>query len=374
MVHRSRTLLLGAFVVLLVTSFIPFGFYYSSLWNQSTTDLEGSPIETSVFASFVGENGSSVIYPDAYESTTMRPLVLTSDYSEFVDESMIGYDEALVIAENWLIRIGPSMIEWNIWYHFSSDSPPSWTFYFNHIDFVAFVVVDSISGKVIEYESKYLHDYDPTPIDLLEAENFTKNFLESEGIILPTTARYITGEPYDCQRFYSLVFQEYSGLVKVDGSQVIVRTSAFTRGISYFKYSWLGISELDVSGVISPESAQSNALVQFTELASVSDPIWVGSQLTLFEMNNPDNENSTLWRLAWVLDLADGADEDYSGNIIVDAYSGNIFGFRDSFNSFSLVTERTTFGSTEFLLGFGGTTFLSALVIAMYVISIWHRE
>ncbi|MFW9848899.1 MAG: hypothetical protein ACFFF4_07145, partial [Candidatus Thorarchaeota archaeon] len=291
-----------------------------------------------------------------------------------VDESMIGYDEALVIAENWLIRIGPSMIEWNIWYHFSSDSPPSWTFYFNHIDFVAFVVVDSISGKVIEYESKYLHDYDPTPIDLLEAENFTKNFLESEGIILPTTARYITGEPYDCQRFYSLVFQEYSGLVKVDGSQVIVRTSAFTRGISYFKYSWLGISELDVSGVISPESAQSNALVQFTELASVSDPIWVGSQLTLFEMNNPDNENSTLWRLAWVLDLADGDDEDYSGNIIVDAYSGNIFGFRDSFNSFSLVTERTTFGSTEFLLGFGGTTFLSALVIAMYVISIWHRE
>jgi hypothetical protein len=261
------------------------------------------------------------------------------------------------------------MIDWNLWYHLSSSTPPSWTFFFNHVDFLAFVIVDSLSGSVIEYESKYLHDFDPTPIDLLEAENFTKTFLESEDIILPSTARYITGEPYDCQRFYSLVFQEYSGLVKVDGSQVLVRTSAFTRGISYYKYSWLGISELDLSGVLSPESAQANALMQFSDLSTVLEPLWMGSQLTLVEMASDSTSNDTSWRLAWVFDLVDETDDEYDAEIMVDAYSGNIFGFRDSYNSFSLVLERTTFGSSEFLLGLGGTSFLSILVVAMFALS-----
>ncbi|MHA1908889.1 MAG: hypothetical protein ACW98Y_16425, partial [Candidatus Thorarchaeota archaeon] len=108
MIQRSRTLLIGVVISLLVISIIPIGVHYSNLWDQTTTDLEGSPIETSVFASYVGNNGSSVVYPDAYRSTTMRPLVLMTDYSEFTDNEMIGYDSALDIAEDWLIRIGPS--------------------------------------------------------------------------------------------------------------------------------------------------------------------------------------------------------------------------------------------------------------------------
>ncbi|MHA2426385.1 MAG: hypothetical protein ACXAEF_16470, partial [Candidatus Thorarchaeota archaeon] len=106
MIQRSRTLLIGVFVSLLVISVIPIGVYYSNLWDQTTTDLVGSPIESSVFVDYVGDNGSSVVYPDAYRSTTVRPLVLMTDYSEFADDTMIEYDEALDIAENWLTRIG----------------------------------------------------------------------------------------------------------------------------------------------------------------------------------------------------------------------------------------------------------------------------
>jgi hypothetical protein len=374
LINRSRTLLIGVFVSLLVVSAIPIGVYYSNLWDHNTTDLVGTPIESSGFADYVGENGSSVVYPDAYRSTTMRPLVLTTDYSEFVDEVMISYSEALGIAEAWLERIGPSMVTWNLWYHLSSTSPPSWTFFFNHVDFLAFVVVDSLTGRVIEYESKYLHDYDPTPINLAEAENFTKTFLEVENIILPSTARYITGEPYDCHRFYSLIFQEYSGLVKVDGSQVLVRTSAFTRGISYYKYSWLGISELDLSGVLSPDSAKSNALLQLSGMSSVSEPLWLESQLTLVEMLSDTSLNNTSWRLAWVFDFTDTTDDEYEAEIMVDAYSGNIFGFRDSYNSYSQVTEMTTFVSSEFLIGLGGISLLSILVVGMYVLSRSSRK
>ncbi|MCK5238523.1 MAG: hypothetical protein KAR33_03180 [Candidatus Thorarchaeota archaeon] len=369
MIQHSRTLLIGVIITLLVISIIPIGVYYSNHWDQTTTDLEGVPIETTVFASYLGDNGSSLVFPDAYQSTTMRPLVLMSDYSEFAEREMIGYDDALEIAEDWLFRIGPSLIEWSLWYHFTSTTPPSRTFFFTHIDFLAFVVVDSLSGSVIEYESKYLHDYDPTVLDLQEAENLTMSFLESENIILPTTARYIAGEPYDCQRFYSLVFQEYSGLVKVDGSQVLVRTSAFTRGISYYKYSWLGISNLDLSGILSPEVAQQNVLLQFSELSTIVEPVWLGSELTLVEITSASDSNSTSWRLAWVFDLGDNEDDEYDAEIMVDAYSGNMFGFRDSYNSFKLVVEQTTLWSTEFLVGLGGTSFLTVLVVAMYFLS-----
>ncbi|MCK5152668.1 MAG: hypothetical protein KAQ65_12530, partial [Candidatus Thorarchaeota archaeon] len=107
MIQHSRTLLIGVIITLLVISIIPIGVYYSNHWDQTTTDLEGVPIETTVFASYLGDNGSSLVFPDAYQSTTMRPLVLMSDYSEFAEREMIGYDDALEIAEDWLFRIGP---------------------------------------------------------------------------------------------------------------------------------------------------------------------------------------------------------------------------------------------------------------------------
>ena len=364
----SRILTLATLISLIATSLIPIGIYMTNQWDQSSgTMILGEPLSMTVFSSYTGENGSSLVYPDAYESTTLRPLVLMTDYAKFIEERSVDYDEALSIAEDWVVRIGPPMIEWDLWYHLNSTDPPSWTFFFNHMDFVAFVSVDALEGTVIEYESKYLHDYDPTPLDLQEAENLTLSFMESENIILPSTARYITGEPYDCQRFYSLIFQEYAGPVKVDGSQVLVRTSAFTRGISYYKYSWLGISEIDLTGIVSPEVVQYNALLQLGGITNPAEPIWLQSELTLVEL---PAEGSTLvrtWRLAWVMELGDESNEDYDAQVFSDAFSGNVFGFRDSETSYSPVPERTTLYSTELPLGVSGISIVLLLVVGIYV-------
>ncbi len=366
--RKTRGFIVISMVSLLASSVIPIGVYFTHQWDQRTgTSILGTPLNETAFSSYAGENSSSLTYPNAYESTTMRPLVLMTNYDKFTEDSSVSYEDALTIAQNWLNRVGPSLIDWNLWYHLNSTAPPSWKFFFNHIDFIAYVVVDALDGTVIEYECKYLHDYDPTPLDLQEAENLTLAFLASEHIILPSTARYITGEPYDCQRFYSLIFQEYVGPVKVDGSQVFVRTSAFTRGISYYKYGWLGLSELDISGSLSPQVIQNNAQLQLGGLTDPVEPVWLRSEITLVELPNEANTGDRTWRLAWVLELGDNADEHYSAQVFSDAFSGNVFGFRDSYSSYSSVPEQTTLYSTEFLLGVSGMSAILLLVAGMYL-------
>jgi hypothetical protein len=287
---------------------------------------------------------------------------------------MVDYDRALDIAENWLQRIGPSMIIWDLLSHTNSTSPPSWTFYFTHVDFYAFVTVDAIKGLVIEYESKYLHDFDPTVLTLEESEELVQDFLEAEGIELPRTARYIKGEPYDCQRFFSLVFQEYVGPVKIEDSQVLVRASAFTRGISYYRYSWVGIESIDLSGVIAPEVAQRNSLLQLPEIGQVTEPEWSAKEIALSQIAPSDEDVDRKWRLSWILHLEDGNDSDYEAGVYVDAFSGNVFGFRSTESSFTEITERSSLYSTEVLFAIGGASFILLGVTMIFTLYRWKLK
>ncbi len=352
------------------TAILPFLNYSLNLWDSEGVTYIGEPISDSVFAEFIGDDGSSAIYPHAYDTRTIRPLVYETDYSEFVPQVMIDYDEALETAEDWLYRVGPDLISWSMFSHTNSTSPPSWTFYFTHVDFYAFVTVDAVTGSVIEYESKYLHDFDPTVLDLEEAETLVMNFLETENITLPNTARYIKGEPYDCQRFYSLVFQEYSGSVRVEDSQILARASAFTRGISYYKYSWVGIGQLDLTGVLKPIVAEQIALLQVPEISNVESPIWGPAEIALVKIT-PQNENSDRsWRLAWILSLTDETNDEYDAEVYADAFSGNTFGYRSSQTSYTDTIEMSSIQSTETLFAIGGISI--ALLGIVIVISLYR--
>jgi hypothetical protein len=332
----------------------------------------GTPVEESYFSDYVSDDPDSVFYPNAYKILSSRPFVITEDYSEFQTGFEVGYDDALDIANQWLSDVGPPMVVWELQVASNSTTPPSWEFRYTHPDFRAFVIVDALSGSVIEYESKYLHDFYPDVLTLEEAEDLATDFLEMYDYEIPAGARYIEGEAYDCHRFYSLIFQEYAGPVKVESSAFIIRTSAFTRGVNYFKYHWLGLSEIDFSGVISPARISDNSLMQMDTLddtphTSTLDMFdWTNQELTLTPVTSAEG---TAYRLAWVVEFNSTLDEDeYEATLFVDGYSGNIFALRDSVAPFRIVPERTSILSTEFLLGSSGFSVLLLVAIVAYLL------
>lgn len=339
-------------IALALSTAIPLSVYSLNLFSSDEAVYLGEAIQTSVFADYASNSSQSAVFPDAYRVQTNRPLVYEADYDEYIPRITVSFDEALLIASNWLQRVGPPMINWTLQYYSNSTAPPSWTFHFVHTDFLAFVIVDSVSGSVIEYESKYLRDYDPAVLDLNESEGIVIKFLEQENVTIPDTARYIKGLPYDCQRFYSLVFQEYSGPVEVEGSQVVVRASAFTRGVSYYKYGWLGIPAVDFSGALDPSIVERNAVLQVGELQLHHSLTWQVPELTLAQVVSNAQSSGEVWRLSWILQPEDD-NGNYSAEVHADAFSGDVYGFRSTSTSFVEVPEHATLLSTESLLAIG---------------------
>jgi hypothetical protein len=339
-------------VALAVSTAIPLSVYSFNLFRSDEAAYTGDAIQASVFANYSSNSYQSAVFPDAYHVQSDRPLVYVADYEAYIPHVAVSFDEALSIAVNWLKRVGPPMINWTLQYFSNSTAPPSWTFHFVHTDFLAYVTVDSVSGLVIEYESKYLRDFDPAVLDLNESEGIAVKFLTQENITIPSTARYIKGQPYDCQRFYTMVFQEYSGPVEVEGSQVVVRASAFTRRVSYYQYAWLGISAVDFSGALNPSMVERNAVLQVGELQEHQSLTWQNPELALAQVVSSIQSSGGAWRLSWILQPEEG-NGNYSAEVRADAFSGDVYGFRSTTTSFVAVPEHATLLSAELLLGIG---------------------
>ncbi len=366
-----RITVVFVFIALALSTVIPLSVYSLNLFSNDESSYTGEAIRTSVFADYASNGSQSAVFPDAYRVQTNRPLVYEADYNEYVSRIAVGFNEALVVAVNWLKRVGPPMINWTLQYYSNSTAPPSWIFHFVHPDFLAFVTVDSVSGLVIEYESKYLRDFDPEVLDLNEAEGIATNFLTQENITIPSTARYIKGQPYDCQRFYSLVFQEYSGPVEVEDSKVEVRASAFTRGVSYYRYGWLGIAAVDFSGALNPTMVERNAILQVGELQEHHSLTWQDPELALAQVDSSVQSSGGAWRLSWILQPEDG-NGNYTAEVRADAFSGDVYGFRSTTTSFVAVPEHATLLSAESLLAIGIVS--AALLGTVVVVVVFKRQ
>ena len=370
--QRSKLVQTLVVLGLVIGSVAPAIMYYQSLMSPTEAQYLGNPVEDSYFSDYVSDSPDSVFYPNAYSIVSTRPFIIEEDYSEFQTGFNVDYDTALDIANQWLSDAGPPMLTWQLQVASNSTEPPSWEFRYTHPDFRAYVIVDALSGSVIEYESKYLHDFYPDVLTLEEAEDITTDFLDTYEYEIPAGARYIEGEAYDCHRFYSLIFQEYAGPVKVESSAFIIRTSAFTRGVNYFRYQWLGLSAVDFSGVLSPTRIADNSLIQMDTLddtphtSTLSMLDWTNQELALTSVASSEGE---AYRLAWILEFnATLNEEEYEATLFVDGYSGNIFALRDISAPYRLVPERTSVLSTEFLLGASGFSLLVLVFVISYML------
>jgi len=351
----------AAFLILVsltLSAAIPYGVYTTNLWDSNTYQIDPEPITSSVFSNFTDNGADSLILPHPYSLISQRPFVVIENYSKYVPEISITYDEALVTARNWLTSVGPTFIMWDLLFSSNSTMPPSWNFRFSFPGFTSYVIVETVTGSVIEFEIVYLNIFDPIPLTLKEAEELAYEFLVEHNITIPETARYIRGLQYDCQRFRSLVFQEYVGPVKIEASSIVVRTSAFARGVSYFKTNWFGLDDIDVSGIIHSGVVQKNAQVRLAdsnehipEIMNKSDIIWEVPELTLVRVIDPGISNSIIHRLTWVTNLHFASDSTAEVRLYSDPYSSNLFGFRSPSGSYATVLEMSTFYSSEFLLG-----------------------
>ncbi|MHA1637814.1 MAG: hypothetical protein ACTSUB_07340 [Candidatus Thorarchaeota archaeon] len=374
----------AAFLILVSLSLsaaIPFGLYTTNLWDSATYQIEPEPVGTSTFSNITDDGFSSIIFQQPYSLLSERPLIVIEDYSIYIPEISITYDEALQTARDWLASVGPSFIVWDLQYSLNSTAPPSLTFRFNYPGFISYVIVETVTGRVIEFEITYLHDFDPTPLTLDEAEKLAYEFLVEHNITIPETARYIRGLQYDCQRFYSIVFQEYVGPVKIEASSIVVRASAFIRGVSYFKFNWFGLDEIDLSGIISPRVVQNNTESRLAdnrflipEVTNYSDIVWEESELTLVEVIDSTISNDSIHKLAWVTNLYFKTDPQFEIRLYSDPYSSNLFGFRSSSSSYTTLVELNTFYSSGFLLSFSAMFLVMTLVAAITFGVIAHKR
>ncbi len=342
---------------------VPVAVYHGSLWDQEGAMVEGTPVIESAFSDYVADNRDSEIFPNAYKIRSSRPFLVSRDYSDFTPS--ITSEAAAGIAQDFLEKVGPSSLAWTVASIANMTDLPAWQVSFSHVDFLAYVIVDSVAGSIIEYESKYLHDFDPAPLSLTEAENLTREFLQEFDVMIPNTAHYIKGEPYDCQRFYSLVFQEYIGSIMVEGSSIVIRASAFTRGISYYSYDWIGIDDIDTSYVIDENVAKSNALSRYSVPSEYPEFDHENSILALTEVSL---EGLGVYsRLSWVIRFETGPSKD--ATLFVDAFSGNLYGVRDALRSFEQLDELPTLGSSDFLLML--TVFSTASAVLLGLVGLW---
>ncbi|MGY5876111.1 MAG: hypothetical protein RTU30_10220 [Candidatus Thorarchaeota archaeon] len=364
----------GAAIIILLSfslsAAIPYGVYATNLWDSGMYSIVPKPVTNSTFSNITDSDPESLILPNPYSVISQRPLIITEDYSRHVPEIVVTYEEALQAARNWLASVGPSFIIWNLMVASNSTSPPSWNFRFTFPGFSSYVIVETVTGRVIEFEIIYHNDFDPTPLTLGEAEVLAYEFLVEHNISIPDTARYIEGLPYDCRRFYSIVFQEYMGPVKIEASNIVVRSSAFTRGVSYYKYNWFGLDDVDLSSIISPNIAQKNADTRLTEeielipeIANETDVVWEDSELTLVGLVDPAISNDTIHRLAWVTNLHFNISiRMFEIRLYSDPYSSNLFGFRSPSSSYTTVLEKSTLYSSELLLGLSTLSVVSLSV------------
>jgi hypothetical protein len=233
---------------------------------------------------------------------------------------------------------------------------------------------------VIEFEIKYLHEFEPTPITLEQAENFTVDFLQTHNYSIPNNARYIEGFPYDCQRFYSLVFQEYVGPVMIEESRIIVRASAFTQGVGYFQHHWFGLNDIDISGIMGPDLVKLNLQTRlqqerilFPQFENETNIVWDEPLLQMVEVTEDD---AKLHRLSWVMNIIANTTDEFEARFYIDAFTGNLYGFRSSESAYTEVEEHLTIYSSTNLQNIVtiSSMFLGASIIGLVVYGVRSKS
>jgi hypothetical protein len=378
---RKEVLIASILILTLlgVGTILPAGFYVTNLLNPQSVMVESDNVTETIFANFTSVDEPSIL-PHPVRVLSENPFIIEENYSHLVDQISVTYEDALDTALSMLNDVGPSFIRWNLLVASNITSPPSWKFRFSFPSFSAYVIVETITGRVIEFEINYLHDFEPTPLTLDQAENFTIHFLGVHNYTIPENARYIEGFPYDCQRFFSLVFQEYVGPIEVEDSRIIVRASAFTKGISYFQYHWFGLDSIDTSSIIGPELVKLNLQSRLQQADAVvlklensTDVTWEAPELKLARI---ETEDAKIHRLSWLINAEANSTDQFEASFYLDAYTGNLYGFRSSDTPYSEIEEVLTAYSGEnlqhlvtfFSLGFG------IAVISMVIYGVATRK
>lgn len=360
------------FLALSAALVYPLSILVLSPWDSRDYDIPGQALSDSPFASLQGAKAQSSILPESFVTLSTDPLILHESYERFENASLVGYSSALETAENWLSSVGPKSITWTLVGNSSLDTPPSWRFVFTFPGFSAFVIVERVTGRVIEYSMKYLHDFDPTPLTVDEAEALSLDFLRSQNYSIPTSARYMGGFPYDCWRFYEITLQEFVNNVAVPQSQIVVTASAFFRGISYFRYHWLGLGALDTGDFVSPSFAWNSALSREDVQGDIiqNGSSMISAALTFVTITHSGQPSHPSFRLAWELDAEEASNNTTETRLYSSPTSGALFGYSSEREGYQPVEYVQTFYSIPVLVALVALS--SVVLVAMVGGLIYH--
>lgn len=348
-------------------------FYYRPGRNQ----VEEKTLANTPFAD-VASNESKVIIEGELARVPGNPSLYQTEHNLGLPEEAITQDSAFNKSVEFLKETRPGILNWSL--QSTAEETTSFRFTFVQRDFRAFVVVNRFTGRITDYECRYLQIFDPVRLSKEEGEQIVLDFLQKQRYYLPPNARYTGDIGYDCGRYKRFIFQQYLDSMRIESSRIVIAVSSFSKRVSDFEYHWFETKEVSMSGIRDKNSVMASTALYFIgepdtlsegQLDSIQ---FTSAELALAEVEQKDNE--TIYRLTWFLGLSVDTDNNNEEIIAsVDARSSDIYALRSSRRGGIAINEHLTPLSTVFLVGSAWLVgILSASLILVLLLSSERRR
>jgi hypothetical protein len=204
--------------------------------------------------------------------------------------------------------------------------PPRWLFIFSNFS----LVVDAITGKILDYENRYARLIDENAsatISTEEAQSLALTFMTFHNLSVPVSARYLGGvnESYYEVPTCWFQFHHYEDQVKIYHDRIRIGVNLVTGEVINFGYTWIEVPALEPGMILSARAASSLLLDTLEDPSAyrLNMPV-----LTLTEVPSPPDSRPTVWvlRLCWVAKLYSQPRGNLVADLFSDAYTGEYLG------------------------------------------------
>lgn len=321
----------------------------------------------------VASNESKVIIEGELARVLGSHSLYRTEHGLGLPEEAITQDSAFNKSVEFLKETRPGILNWSL--QSTAEETSSFRFTFVQRDFRAFVVVNRFTGRITDYECRYLQIFDPVRLSKEEGEQIVLDFLQKQRYYLPPNASYTGDIGYDCGRYKRFIFQQYLGSMRIESSRIVIAVSSFSKRVSDFEYHWFETKEVSMSGIRDKNSVMASTALYFIgepntlpegQLDSIH---FTSAELALAEVERKDNR--TIYRLTWFLGLS--VDSDNSNEEIVasvDALSSDLYALRSSRRGGITINKQLTPLSTTFFVGSAWLVgLLSASLILVLLLS-----
>jgi hypothetical protein len=272
------------------------------------TQFVGVPIADTPFSEESSPVASSLMLPGTNISRSEDSVSMSINYSDYEMINLTQAAESVLIFVNQFEYLQDANLTldegWSIL------DAAEWRFRFigDHMDLYA--AVNAISSSVTSFHvswvgpSPYVRELDSMTLQVQDVELSALEFLKTNNITLSHNSYYISPKieyniRYLTHYVYSMRFFEVINQTRVDGNTVSIHLDVSTGWVVSFNYQWTFINEIPTHGIITKETAKTNAIEYIVEHSDNAEIFNVVFTTLLF--TNIASDKSPVYQLCWAV-------------------------------------------------------------------------